>query len=186
MSDISVFFSSHPTVLKDFAGPVATIFAASVAGFIALRLGMGQVAIARSQADIARDKLKFDLFELRYDIYAKVKELNEYTQTIHEYEKIDSARVRALYVKLDEARFFFDPTVTEFITEVRQTAEKRFSLLGDLWQCYQQDEDQREQQVQLLTGTDVALRELYAEAPAVFEPALRFEQVSGAITPNRR
>jgi hypothetical protein len=55
--------SAHPSALKDFAAPVATVFAASVAAWIALRLGKGQVAIARSQADIARDKLKFDLFE---------------------------------------------------------------------------------------------------------------------------
>jgi len=84
--------------LKDFAGPVATIFAASVAAFIALRLGSGQAAIAKSQAAIARDKLKFDLFEMRYDIYSKVKELIEYTQSIHDFERIDATRVRALYV----------------------------------------------------------------------------------------
>jgi hypothetical protein len=57
---------------------------------------------------------------MRYDIYAKVKELIEYTQSIHDYEKIDSMRVRALYVKLDEARFFFDSKVIVFINEVRQ------------------------------------------------------------------
>jgi hypothetical protein len=73
--------------LKDFAGFVATIFAASVAAFIALRLGSGQAAIAKSQAAIACDKLKFDLFEMRYDIYSKVKELIEYTQSIHDFEK---------------------------------------------------------------------------------------------------
>ena len=64
MSDLSAFLSNHPTLLKDFAGPVATIFAASVAAHIALRLGKGQVAIATSQAAIARDKLKFDLFAI--------------------------------------------------------------------------------------------------------------------------
>jgi hypothetical protein len=180
MSDFSVFSSSHSTALKDFAGPVATIFAASVAGIIALRLGMGQVAIARSQAAIARDKLKFDLFELRYDIYAKVKDLIEYTQTIHDHEKIDSMRVRELYVKLDEARFFFDKAVIAFISEVRQTTEKRFELLGVRWGGYQMDEDQLGELDDQLTGTDISLRKLYAQAPAIFESALRFEQVAGA------
>jgi hypothetical protein len=144
-----------------------------------LRLSNGQSAIAKSQTEIARDKLKFDLFELRYDIYAKVKELIEYAQSIHDYEKIDSTRVRSLYVKLDEARFFFDTRVITFIGEVKQTAERRLSLLGDRWQSYEQDEDQWTQTAEQLTATDVALRELYAEAPAVFETDLRFEQVFG-------
>jgi hypothetical protein len=182
MSDLSAVLSA----LKDLAGPAATVFTASVAAYIALRLGKGQAAIAQSQADIARDKLKFDLFEMRYDIYTKVKDLVEYTQTIHDYEKIDSTRVRALYVKLDEARFFFDTKVISFIREVSQTAERRFTLLGDRWQAYEQDEDQHAQLADQLAGTDIALRELYAEAPGIFERALRFEQVSGAVTPNRR
>jgi hypothetical protein len=116
---------------------------------------------------------------MRYDIYAKVKELIEYTQSIHDYEKIDSMRVRALYVKLDEARFFFDSKVIVFINEVRQTAEKRFGLLGDRWGCYEMDDDQLAELAEQLTRTDISLRELYAEAPAVFETALRFEQVAG-------
>jgi hypothetical protein len=179
MSDVSVFLSSHPTILKDFAGPVATIFAASVAGLIALGIGIVQVRIAKSQAGIARDKLKFDLFELRYDIYVKVKALIEYTQTIHDHEEIDSMRVRELYVKLDEARFFFDKAVIAFISEVRQTTEKRFELLGARWGGYQMDDDQLAELADQLTGTDVSLRKLYAQAPAIFEPALRFEQVAG-------
>jgi hypothetical protein len=61
MSDLSAVLSE----LKGFAGPAATVFTASVAAYIALRLGKGQAVIAQSQADIARDKLKFDLFEMR-------------------------------------------------------------------------------------------------------------------------
>lgn len=179
MSDLSVWLSAHPSALKDFAAPVATIFAASVAAWIALRLGKGQVAIARSQADIARDKLKFDLFEMRYDIYEKVKELIEYTQTVHDFEKIDSPRVRALYVKLDEARFFYDQTIISFINEVQKISEKRFGLLGERWQADDGDEDRWNQLVEQLTGCDITLRELYAEAPTVFESALKFEQVTG-------
>jgi hypothetical protein len=179
MSDLTAWLSAHISALKDFAAPVATIFAASVAAWIALRLGKGQVAIARSQADIARDKLKFDLFEMRYDIYSKLKELIEYTQSVHDYEKIDSMRVRALYVKLDEARFFFDPTVISFINEVTETSEKRFGLLGERWQADDEDQERWNQLAEQLTGCDITLRECYAEAPAAFEPALKFEQVTG-------
>lgn len=182
MSDLSVFLSNHPTALKDFAGPVATIFAASVAAYIALRLGSGQAAIAKSQAAIARDKLKFDLFEMRYEIYSKVKELIEYTQTIHDFEKIDATHVRALYVKLDESRFFFDQKIVAFVNQVHDVTEERFGFLGERWQIDTDDEPRWSQLVDKLTGCDISLRELYAEAPAVFETALRFEQVTGEMT----
>ena len=66
-------------------------------------------------------------------------------------------------MKLDEARFFFDAEVIAFISEIRQAAEKRFGLLGDRWEAYEQDEDHWAQQADQLSGTDIALRELYAE-----------------------
>jgi hypothetical protein len=53
-------------VLKDFAGPVATIIAATVAVFFTWRLGRGQLQIARRQADTALDQLRYNLFEKRY------------------------------------------------------------------------------------------------------------------------
>ena len=74
---------------KAFAGPVATIIAASTAAWITYRLGREQVRIAaaqattaaaqaataaaqeeiaKSQRDIAYDKLKWDLFGKRYEI----------------------------------------------------------------------------------------------------------------------
>jgi hypothetical protein len=81
-------------------------------------------------------------------------------------------------VKVDEARFFFDTKVIAFISEVQQTAEKRFGLLGERWQADEEDEERWTQLVDKLTGCDIALRELYAEAPAVFEAALKFEQVT--------
>ena len=62
-------------ILKDFAGPVATVTAASTAVFVTWRIGRTQAAIARQQADIAQqqadtalDRLRFDLFDKRYSI----------------------------------------------------------------------------------------------------------------------
>jgi hypothetical protein len=162
--------------LKDFAGPVATVFAASAAAWIALRLGLTQAAIAKSQADIARDKLKFDLFELRYNIYTKLKELIEYCQSAHDYEKIDRMRVRALYVKLEEGRFFFDPRVISFIIDVQRVGEERFGFLEARWQV-----DASDDFVEQIMGCDISLREAYAEAPEIFESALRFDQVTGSV-----
>jgi hypothetical protein len=63
-------------LLKDFAGPVATITAAAVAVFITWRLGRGQLAIAKQQAVTAQQqantalkRLNLDLYERRFNIY---------------------------------------------------------------------------------------------------------------------
>ena len=41
------------SIIRDLAGPVATIVAASAAAFVAFRLGQSQISVARLQAGIA-------------------------------------------------------------------------------------------------------------------------------------
>jgi hypothetical protein len=50
---------------KDFAGPVATIIAASAAVFVTWHF-------AREQAWLAREKLRFDLFDRRLQIFSSI------------------------------------------------------------------------------------------------------------------
>jgi hypothetical protein len=71
-------------VLKDFAGPVATIIAAVVAVFVTARLGNGQQRIAQQQAETAKRqaetahaRLKLDLYDKRFNIYATTLDLYE-------------------------------------------------------------------------------------------------------------
>ena len=68
-------------ILKDFAGPVVTLIAASVAGTITFVLARIQARIAKSQRDIALDKLKFDLFQKRYEIYEASKQARRFSNT---------------------------------------------------------------------------------------------------------
>ena len=56
-------------ILKDFAGPVATIVAAAAAVFVTWRLGLRQANIAESQAELAREKLRHDLYNRRFEIF---------------------------------------------------------------------------------------------------------------------
>src|SRR6266404_5609965 len=107
MSDLTVWVRNYYDVLKDFAGPVATTIDAITAIVVTHRFNKRQIAISQAQRDIALDKLRFDLFELRYGIYLAAKELIEYVSNHRDLKTVDSNHVRSLYVKLDEARFFF-------------------------------------------------------------------------------
>ena len=177
MSDLTVWVQNHYDVLKGFAGPVATTIAAITAIVVTHRFNKRQIEISRAQRDIALDKLKFDLFELRYGIYLAAKELIEYTSSHHDFKKVDSSHVRSLYVKLDEARFFFDKETIKFMQEIIETAEKRFVLMGQREVANEDDDVVWSKLVDGLTGCDIALREMYREAPEVFEASLRFDQL---------
>lgn len=177
MSDLTSWVRTHYDVLRDFAGPVATTIAAITAILVTRRFNKRQIAVSGAQRDIALDKLKFDLFELRYGIYLAAKELIEYVSTHHELVKVDSNHIRSLYVKLDEARFFFDGNTIEFMQEIVSRAERRFELMRQRDLADVDNEDVWSNLVDGLTGCDIALREMYAEAPKVFESSLRFDQL---------
>ena len=64
--------------LINLAGPIATVFAAGAAAFVAYRLGKSQIAVAKTQADIAQrnwetanERVVLELFEKRLAIYEK-------------------------------------------------------------------------------------------------------------------
>jgi hypothetical protein len=108
------WFHSHYDFLKDFAGPAVTMFAAFVAASITGIFAYAQYRIAATQKNIALDKLKFDVFEHRYRIYGAAKELCELL-TNTECKAPDSHRMHALFVTLDEARFYFDPSIIKVL-----------------------------------------------------------------------
>jgi len=97
-------------ILKDFAGPGATVAAAVTAAIITWLFGLRQSKIAQQQADTALDQLRYNLFEKRYAIYDSAKELIKLL--IGEGMKQDFTAFKVIphYVILEEARFFF-PTI---------------------------------------------------------------------------
>jgi hypothetical protein len=167
---------SHYEILKDFAGPFATVVAAILATAITAVFAVAQVRIAKSQKDIALDKLKFDLLERRYKIYDAAKNLIEYISSNRDTRKIDSNQIAELYVTIDEARFYFDPDIQIYLKALTYQAEKFLTEL------YERDNLSTEDPKwtaggELLASRLALLRKMYSELPDKFERALGFTQL---------
>lgn len=166
-------------ILKDFAGPVATVIAAGAAVFVTRSMNLKQIEIARVQKDISLDKLRYDLFQKRYEVYAAARSLIEYVRAQHEFEKIDSGRVRELRVILDESRFFFGPSIRSHLAEVDATCEALLNGLALKWQVQDNRSDPKwTEAMQQLGDAARKLISMYAALSEKFEPSLRFDQLA--------
>ena len=171
------------TLVKDFAGPVATLLAAGVATLIAFLFGRIQARVAKTQAAIALDKLKFDLFEKRYAVYMAAKQLIEYVIMQHDIDNVDSAKVRALYIKIDEARFFFDADVRSFLKQITDASESLLAAMGARQRLGNPPNDTEWKTfTEILSASTTALNTRYAELPGKFEESLAFRQVTNAAS----
>jgi type II secretory pathway pseudopilin PulG len=98
-------------ILRDFAGPVATIIASITAAFITWRFASWQARIAQQQAETAKqqantafDQLRYNLFEKRFAIYNTAREL---VALVVNKSNVQGSEVVPLHAKLNEAEFFF-------------------------------------------------------------------------------
>jgi hypothetical protein len=106
------------SILKDFAGPVATVIAATVAALVAAYFARQQWRTAQRQAETAIDQLRFNLFEKRYAIYQGVKRL--IVLTLNDPFNPEFGRVAMRHnAIIDEAIFFFSPTTCQWLETVR-------------------------------------------------------------------
>jgi len=170
-SDTYAFF-------KDFAGSIATIFAAAVAAIVTFYFNRRQTAIAASQRDIARDKLKVDLFQQRYKIYSVAKLLLEKIIVFGDRDDVvrGTNEIRDFYVTLDEARFFFDPDVCRLLETLHDNAE---AFLTDLSADVNVDDPKAwSARAERLAKKQAVLRQMYADLPKRFENALGFAQLT--------
>jgi hypothetical protein len=169
-------------LFHDFAGPVATIIAATAAFYVAWRFGSQQVtiatqqaAIAKTQADTALDRLRYDLFEKRYQIYDTAKQLMRVT--INDSTKADfgANNVIPLYLILDEATFFFPPTTCRFLLSVREDCQKLIVLNAEkqnpnyLYSKAENDE---------IRSITQKLVDTLSTMPKQFEDDLKFSQLT--------
>jgi hypothetical protein len=170
--------------LKDFAGPIATVIAATAALIVTVyfnrrqaKTAMAQKDIAAAQKNIAADKLKHDLFDKRYEIYDAAKSLIKCSSR-YSYEKLPSERIVEIKIKLDEARFFFPKDIQALALEIEQACEAVMSQIDR--RRYQTPEDDAEWAASgdRLAESEAKLRHLYAELPARFERDLRFDQIT--------
>jgi len=165
---------------KDFASPIATLIAATVAAFVTITFARTQAQIAQSQRDIALDKLKFDLLQRRYEIYQAAKELLEYVPFVQDVPKSDASKIRALYVRLDEARFYFPPAICAVLDDTHRRCETFFDHLAKREQISIDDSKAWSTMADLLAADQARLRDIYAHLPQIFEPALKFEQLTSS------
>jgi hypothetical protein len=84
-------------IIKDFAGPGATVIASGVAAWITWYFASWQAATASRAVDIAHDRLRFDLFGKRYEIYEAARKA---------IEKMPD-ELNAIFLNFKESRFFF-------------------------------------------------------------------------------
>jgi type II secretory pathway pseudopilin PulG len=111
-------------ILKDFAGPVATIIASITAAFITWRFASWQARIAQQQAETAKqqantafDQLRYNLFEKRFAIYNIAREL---VALVINESNVQGSDVVPLHAKLNEAEFFFPKDICDWLRKLRE------------------------------------------------------------------
>ena len=164
---------------KDFAGPFATVIAAGAAVAVTMIFNSRQTTIANTQKNIALDKLKHDLFQKRYEVFAAARSLIEYVKSQHDFEKIDSGRIRELRVILDKSRFFFGPSIRAHLKEIDQTCEALLNGLALKWEVQDNRADPKwARAMQQLGDAARKLITMYSSLSEKFEQSLRFDQLA--------
>lgn len=169
-------------LFHDFAGPVATIIAATAAFYLTFRFGSQQVtiaaqqaAIAKTQADTALDRLRYDLFEKRYHIYDTAKQLMRVTINDSAKEDFGPLDIIPLYLILDEAPFFFPVNTCAFIISVRNDCQRVIVLNAEKQNpnyTYSQAENDE------IRSITQRLVNALSSMPKQFEADLKFSQLT--------
>lgn len=170
-------YSFYYEVLKDFVGPTATFIAAVAAMLVTWHFNCVQTKIASSQRDIAFDKLKLDLFEKRYEIYSAAKSLIKLLLETSDYDKIDHMKIKELYVKLDESRFYFGIHIREFIHKIHELSE---AYIADQEQRKNPETDRNQSSLETneFSNDRAKLRDMGSQLPKTFESALAFTKLT--------
>jgi hypothetical protein len=117
------------SILKDFAGPAATVIAAGAASFVAYHFGRAQSRIANENLRATQQRVVLDLFDRRWEIVAELRSaiseiLREGTVPTDAYHRYVRASLRAA--------FLFGSEVTDYLETVRLTITKVIALRGGL------------------------------------------------------
>jgi hypothetical protein len=105
------------SVLKDFAGPVATVIAAVTAAGVASYFAFQQAKTAKRQAETAIDQLRFNVFEKRYAVYREPKQFLQ-TLLIDQSSSRREDLERQFIANLDEAKFLFSPKTCDWLEAI--------------------------------------------------------------------
>lgn len=121
-------------ILKDYAGPVATIIASITAARITWYFASRQATIASQQANTAKqqantafDQLRLNLFEKRFAIYNAAREL---LSDVINNPNLQGSDIIPLQAKLNEAEFFFPQEICEWLRAIRKDCSDFLILRG--------------------------------------------------------
>jgi hypothetical protein len=99
------------SIFKDFAGPIATIFASISALVVTAYFGWRQWQTAEKQWQTAEEKVHLDLFDRRYAVYEELCAIvSQYTT-----EGVDQSNLFEFERAAVRARFLFGPEVTSVL-----------------------------------------------------------------------
>jgi hypothetical protein len=112
-------------IFKDFAGPLATIFAALAAVGVTAYFAWHQKQIAKRQVDISGEKLRHNLYQKRYRIFDAARKLL-CEVAVHRSAPDDD--LRAFVIGTGDAVFLFNDDLSSYLEEIRDRAQKLQSL----------------------------------------------------------
>lgn len=150
-------------VLKDFAGPVATIIAATVAVVVTWCLGRGQLRIAGQQAKTALERLQLDLYEKRFNIYVAVLDLYQVDMHTELDEKKEIAEplqaAKRTFANIKEAERIFVKAFREsqFLFEIQDGIYDTLNKIKDAQNAISADHENRTKQTRDREYTNLIL-----------------------------
>lgn len=161
---------------KDFAGPIATVTAASVAAAVTTIFAIKQARFAEQQAKIAQNKLKIDTFEIRYSAYRATIEVAEAALHDKQFDDKDLARYQDQCNKALESEFLFSKDKYEIIKIV--IGKSRSLRFQSMRMRRVEEEGKRLQEGnEKIDKTEKDLREIYDSLPSIFSNELSLEVI---------
>jgi hypothetical protein len=117
---------------KAFAGPAATIIAATVAAVITfvfnssqLKIAKGQAATANAQRNIAAARLNFDLYEKRYAVFEVARQL---LRDVVQHDHVDAKQMINFNIETADAPFLFEEDIVSYLDALRNKILRLNSL----------------------------------------------------------
>lgn len=103
---------------KDFAGPVATSFAAITAAIVTATFAYRQWKTSHIQAEIALDKLKFDVYEDRMKVLEATRSLVRLAMNVRPSDMPDLAEMQKQRRIIEDGRFLFSTSIRKHLTRL--------------------------------------------------------------------
>jgi hypothetical protein len=179
-----MFDAIDSATIKEVAGPIATVFAAAAAAFVAYRLGQSQIAVAKSQAKIAErnwqtanEKIVLELFERRLTIFEEIRSIvGEVTRTGAAPDDVLNRYSKAI----DRVPYFFGQEVQAFVEEIRL---RMIDLnLANTMMANPLGVD-RSDWVSKRSDNFLKVTKFYQQAPTLFGPYMQAHQKVSPVEP---